>query len=612
MGSRSPQDPDLATTAPYYQPLRAYPNGSLEGHGYGAADDEYAIAQQLAPQAPMYPGTSQDQNVLDGYGAQGQHVLADQQLDSHDQFAGLLEAVKSVGQEEAAFQSGAGRHLRRSTGAAELEHDDGAFGAQRGKSKRKRASSERVENHDEEDDFSTGERDSRRKRGKRGSTANAADTGTPGASTDFACSAIGDARAAGVHSAAALFRQPSASAAKKYTRPPMSKLYSSLNLSPENFLHLQAAAKAYMLDPAHPERQNCVGNRGKGDTDMVKLRLFNCVRDFLADGIGEKFFSEEASGAGPDGNGDGAGFGEDGVPLKKWVWPRDGNKIVSLVTPLLRRMVTNERQRQYAVETRKGGAGKKGKNGGNDEDASMLDQPGGGEGEDDQWAAEHQPNLDPSLGQSGYHTSAEADLQRPTPAANVVQIYFLRGNEAILPRLDIPSPPGASHVLSFAELQHVVSQQLNGVPRLLLDLHEADAHAAARGADAGPREHRLQQADGQGRARDRGLLDAQAITAARALAATAADADADASGANGAGGAGGSVDGTDDPAHEALFDAAAAEQPHPRLHPAVRAAGARGLVEVRGEREWEGVKAEVAGTVWLEGVVKVVVEVGAA
>ncbi|KAF9894304.1 hypothetical protein FE257_007807 [Aspergillus nanangensis] len=151
---------------------------------------------------------------------------------------------------------------------------------------------------------------------------------------------LSDARAVGLHSAAALFRQPSAN--KKCTRPPMSKLFLSLELSAENFLHLQAAAKNYMLDDAHPERRDCVGQRGKGDTDMVKLRLWNCVRHFLeAEGHGERFFGENVmnEGRGPRTN----------------VWPRDQQQIIALVRPLLRRMVTNERQRQYAVETRKGG-----------------------------------------------------------------------------------------------------------------------------------------------------------------------------------------------------------------------------------------------------------------
>lgn len=151
-----------------------------------------------------------------------------------------------------------------------------------------------------------------------------------------------DARAAGVHSAAALFRQPSNN--KKYTRPPMSRLFSSLELSPENFLHLQAAAKSYMLDDNHPDRRDCVGQRGKGDTEMVKLRLWNCVRDFLeVEGHGERFFGEHVV--------------NEGMPPRQYIWPRDQHKIISLVIPLLRRMVTNERQRQYAIETRKGGTG---------------------------------------------------------------------------------------------------------------------------------------------------------------------------------------------------------------------------------------------------------------
>jgi hypothetical protein len=140
----------------------------------------------------------------------------------------------------------------------------------------------------------------------------------------------------------------------------------SLQLSPENFLQLQALAKVYMLDTSHPERQNCVGNRGKGDTDMVKLRLFNCVRDFLNDGVGEQFFGEDVEKPGEKDAIEAArALGEDKTPdpAERLTWPRDGNKIISLVTPLMRRMVTNERQRQYAIETRKGGTKKKDKEG---------------------------------------------------------------------------------------------------------------------------------------------------------------------------------------------------------------------------------------------------------
>lgn len=167
---------------------------------------------------------------------------------------------------------------------------------------------------------------------------------------------LNDARAVGVHSAAALFRRTSTNATRKYTRPPMSKLFISLSISPENFIALQSLAKAYMLSPAHPERQSCVGNRGKGDTDMVKLRLFNCVRDFLAGGVGEQFFGEYIANPGEKENSEAAAaLGEKEAGGERLVWPRDGNKIISLVTPLMRRMVTNERQRLYAIDTRKGG-----------------------------------------------------------------------------------------------------------------------------------------------------------------------------------------------------------------------------------------------------------------
>lgn len=154
-------------------------------------------------------------------------------------------------------------------------------------------------------------------------------------------SSFSDAKTAGIHSAAALFRSPSSSS-KKYTRPPMSKLYASLELSPENFLRLQASAKGYMLNNAYPDRRDCVGQRGKGDSELVRLKLWNCVRDFLEhEGHGKSFFGVEVSG-------------EDGK-TRSMIWPNDKNRIIGAVTPLLRRMVTNERQRQYAVETRRDG-----------------------------------------------------------------------------------------------------------------------------------------------------------------------------------------------------------------------------------------------------------------
>lgn len=143
-------------------------------------------------------------------------------------------------------------------------------------------------------------------------------------------------------SASTLFRRPS-STNKKYTRPPMSKLFTSLELSPEGFLQLQSAAKNYMLNDAHPERRDTVGQRGKGDSELVKLRLWNCVKDFLEnEGNGDRFFGPNVPG--------------DEGKLRTMFWPSHKNNIITALTPLLRRMVTNERQRQYAVEARKPGA----------------------------------------------------------------------------------------------------------------------------------------------------------------------------------------------------------------------------------------------------------------
>ncbi|PQE03879.1 hypothetical protein CJF30_00006569 [Rutstroemia sp. NJR-2017a BBW] len=134
-----------------------------------------------------------------------------------------------------------------------------------------------------------------------------------------------DPRGAGVHSAAALFRRPGPNA-KKYTRPAMSKLFTSLEISPEQFITLQAAAKAYMLDENFPERSACVGTKTKLDTDMTKLRLYACVKTFLdQEGWGEKLFGENAPGG----------------ATRKNKWPQMQNK------------VTNERQRIYAIEVRK-------------------------------------------------------------------------------------------------------------------------------------------------------------------------------------------------------------------------------------------------------------------
>ncbi|KIX98782.1 uncharacterized protein Z520_05243 [Fonsecaea multimorphosa CBS 102226] len=148
-------------------------------------------------------------------------------------------------------------------------------------------------------------------------------------------------------SASVLFREPS-SKSRKHSRPPLGKVFASLELAPENFLRLQTAAKAFMLDEAHPERKEVVGpKKNAGGSDLAKLNLWNCVEEFLSvHGYGERYFAP------------GAGEGIPGAPQRTIFWPQDSQTIIKLMMPLMRKMVTNERQRMYAAATRKQGSAK--------------------------------------------------------------------------------------------------------------------------------------------------------------------------------------------------------------------------------------------------------------
>ncbi|KAK5087439.1 hypothetical protein LTR70_007733 [Exophiala xenobiotica] len=144
------------------------------------------------------------------------------------------------------------------------------------------------------------------------------------------------------NSAAVLFREPSEKS-KKYSRPPLGKVFTSLELAPEAFLRLQNAAKNYMLSDEFPERRDVVGHKKhNNNNDQAKLKLYQCVEDFLQqDGTGEKFFGHSANVDVPD------------APPRTFFWPDDRSRIAKALMPLLRKMVTNERQRVYAAETRK-------------------------------------------------------------------------------------------------------------------------------------------------------------------------------------------------------------------------------------------------------------------
>lgn len=306
----------MASNGPYYQPVQANDQ---------PVSDEMRLAQGIldytasVSQGSMYPEPNSEHH-------HAQQLVSDQDVEDHAQLQGLVEAATTAAAQEQIRQRA---HQLFPFARQDQQTSEELLSMATRLSASKRNRSDSLDN----DELASANEPSKRQRHSEDNRHHSPHL---------------DARAAGVHSAAALFR-PASDSSKKYTRPPMSKLFTSLELSPENFLYLQAAAKQYMLNSDYPDRQACVGNRGRGDNEMVKARMYQCVREFLeAEGWGEKYFGENA----PPPN-----DGEANAPPqpRRYVWPRDRDRIIALCTPLLRRMVTNERQRQYAIETRKGG-----------------------------------------------------------------------------------------------------------------------------------------------------------------------------------------------------------------------------------------------------------------
>lgn len=206
--------------------------------------------------------------------------------------------------------------------------------------------------------------------------------------------------------------RPASLQPRRSTRPPMHTLFNSFQMSENKFLQLQSAAKEFMLDPHFPERRSLVGARGSGDGRKVKVELAETVRRFLDEGAGERFFGistqgtpnsepmeddgsfahpgrQDRSGAvaeadtgpntpssyrpngeidasvnvarvansyeNPQSTNDAATRTNDEADTRSrspLLWPRDRDRITDACMPLLRRVVTNEKQRQYALETR--------------------------------------------------------------------------------------------------------------------------------------------------------------------------------------------------------------------------------------------------------------------
>ncbi|EKD11910.1 hypothetical protein MBM_09933 [Drepanopeziza brunnea f. sp. 'multigermtubi' MB_m1] len=153
--------------------------------------------------------------------------------------------------------------------------------------------------------------------------------------------AIADARELGTHLAAPRSELPTKrSHHKRYPHVSRSAICASLELTTEAFGLLQAGAKAFMLDPKFPKRSACVGTRGKNETERTGLDLLTVVDEFLDDeGWGERLFSEGS-------------IGEEGE-ARKLTWPKMKMKLRSLVIPVVRVAVSNEKARLYGIESRR-------------------------------------------------------------------------------------------------------------------------------------------------------------------------------------------------------------------------------------------------------------------
>ncbi|KAG8623805.1 hypothetical protein KVT40_008781 [Elsinoe batatas] len=197
-----------------------------------------------------------------------------------------------------------------------------------------------------------------------------------------------------VRTPSALFRP--AKQVKKQTRPSLASLYSELQLTPENFVACMDAAKAFMLDPAHPERKNCIGSRTKGDNVNMKLELTKLTTQFLDEGSGARFFRPSSDPPGDpngtfaqvivSGSTDKSASEQSQFPAahhaqhggtnrRDFVWPSDRDEIVKRCIKLLRKVASNEKQRVYAHESRRPARNTIGISIDNDQDSAAKASP---------------------------------------------------------------------------------------------------------------------------------------------------------------------------------------------------------------------------------------------
>ncbi|KAJ9643560.1 hypothetical protein H2199_004239 [Coniosporium tulheliwenetii] len=589
-------DPTLEPTGPYFQTSGPdYQNGTLGGqyeHGFD-------LSKSLEPAANMYADADYALQQLDAQvdcSAEG----------GSDHIGDPMQAA-----------SNADGHMQGEEHIQEISAD--TWTASRGKSRavRPRGSKRRRTNapqgadeeHGDPQDTAT----SRSARPTKRTTRSAAAKSTPDASVTTTPPQVQPNHpsipttfpqhlANAVHtgkisaaSAIALYRPENKDLKTRCTRLPMAKLFGAFQVPPEEFLELHAAAKQYMLDPAYPERRDCIGERAKGETQVGKVKLANFVKDFLEkDGIGERFFGENAVVATPvprEGAGGGEEDGGDGGSQQRKIWPRDAKDIITILTPLLRRMVTNERQRLYALEQR----------------VAKNKDPASTTGDGQQHQDEPPEDSDPTtITPIPAEQAIAKDPQRAyrPSAENVLYILITKRNFKLLPRIDIPAQQ-SYHPISFQALYDLIEHQVRtalGYPTERS--RSSSAHSIPTvpnggndglraTAEAGERALSAELADGQVQSR-RGS-DQPSLTSDYQL----------------------SVEQPHTPMTEPLAphppNGYVTEQPQAQPLPPpkfeIRAHTPHGLVLVRSAQAWEEVKVEAAQAIWMEGTLRVIVRV---
>lgn len=593
-------DPPLELTGPYFQGSGPdYQNGTLGGQ----YEHDFDYPTSLEPTANMYADAAYELQQLNA------------QLDCSAEGGSdhIGEPIQAA--------SNADGHLRGKEHIQEISAD--IWTASRGKSravrpreskrKRTQAADHNEEDHGDPQDAITPRSKRLTKRTTRStaakSTMNTSATTTPpqvqpnhpSIPTTFPqhlANAVHTGKISAA-SAIALYRPENKDLKTRCTRLPMAKLFGAFQVPPEEFLELHAAAKQYMLDPAFPERRDCIGERAKGEMQVGKVKLANYVKDFLEkDGIGERFFGENAAVATPDAAREGAeGGGEDGGDSgsqQRKIWPRDAKDIITMLTPLLRRMVTNERQRLYALEQRVAR---------NKDSASNT-----GVGQQDQ--DEPPEDVDPTtITPIPAEQAVAKDPQgayRPS-AENVLYILITKRNFKLLPRIDIPAQQ-SYHPISFQALYELIENQVRialGYPSERS--RSSSAHSVPTMPNGGNDGLRVMAEVGE-----------RAISAGPADGTSGHDqsrygSEQSASNSNHQSG----LEQPNTPIAEPLMphtpNGYLTEQPQTQPLPSpkfeIRAHTPHGLVPVRSAQAWEEVKVEAAQAIWMEGTLRVIVRV---